>query len=374
MVKKYLAAFLLFILSMATFFSILGTVPSYYLARPLDSFKVLLNMLFDRSEAYQLYLYERFVLLVRSDFYEGYIFVACVIIAVLVAVCCYFATKSRVVCFVLLFIFASVQVYLGVFAAPWWNILLCATFAWLLLKDARMTFFAAATILAVAVAIVFYPGTSELLSQASNAIRDYIGNTVERPVVGATSPQDIAAQEEVNPLEMQQELAGLNNGEATNEFGINLNEIFTGSQIGTAIGQRLWVLRVIALAFVLGFLAWFLNKVRKAYTVRKLFDAADNAVAIDSMFKHLQQWLLQFGLAQADRPYAENAHNIEGYAGIVTLWQKAVYSSHSMTDNDKNKMRKFLEETKNSLTRNPVIRLRLFLMLEPGGESECTNI
>jgi len=376
MVKKYIAAFLLFILSMATFFSILGTVPSYYIAHPLDSFKVLFNMLFERSEAYQPYLYERFVLLVRSDFYEGYIFIACVIIAVLVAICCYFCGKSRIVCFVLLFIFAGVQIYLGVFAAPWWNILFCAMLVWLMLKDANPIFFAITTTLVVAIAIGFYPGTSDFLSQTSNALRDYFGNTVERPVVGATSPQEIAAQEDLNLLEMQQELAGLNNSEAGmgNEFGTNLNEIFTGSQIGAAIGQRLWVLWLIALAFVFGFLLWFLNKVRKAYKARSLFDSTDNVIAIDSMFKHLQQWLIPFGLAQAGRPFAESAYNIKGYASIVTLWQEAVYSNHSITDNDKMKMRAFLEETKKALTRNPVIKMRLFLMIEPGGESECTNI
>jgi len=344
---------------------------------PLDSFKILLNQLFTISEQHQAYIYDRFVVSVPPESYGSYIFVALGIIGTFVAAYIYIMhrQKSRAMCLCIFLLFTGVQVYFGVFAAPIWNIVLYGAIAWFLLRGANKVVFASTVIIIASMVLLIYPGESPFLSQLSENIRDQFGETTERPVLMADAPpQEASAQEQAQDLEMREEAASPGSGQQGREYGIDRDERFSGSHLGAAIGQRLWVLWLIGLAFTVGFALWFMGKIIAAYKRQAVFNSSDCAAAIDSIFKHIVEWLVEFGINpqnQAYSSYAEqlehivSGHYADNYRKIVELWQKAVYSSHTMTEKDKKRMHSFLHDTKNTITKslNPFARVRMRMRL-----------
>jgi len=356
------------------------STPQYVgVTAPLGSLKILINHLFTISEQHQAYLYQRFIVSVPPDSYANYIFIALALIAVVIAAYIFIMQKlkSKIMCVCILLAITSIQIYFGVFSAPVWNIVLFTVVAWILLHEANIMAFAGFTVAVVFAAMLAYPGANSYLAELSEAIRDQFGERVERPVVMAAAPQEISAIEQAGNMEMREEAIGQDgNHEGGQEYGIHRDERFAGSQIGAALGQRLWVLWLIGLAFAIGFVVRFLLKLKDAYKRRGVFNSQDCAAAIDSMFKHIIEWLIEFGVDPLNRPFADYAEQIKiilpgehckNYLEILYLWQEAVYSSHTMTENDKKQVRLFLNNTKRALvkTQNPFtgqwVKFRLFL-------------
>ena len=345
---------------------------------PLDSFKILLNHLFTISEQHQAYIYDRYVVSVPPESYGSYIFVALGIIGAFVAAYIYIMhrQKNRAMCLCVFLLFTGMQIYFGVFAAPVWNIVLYGAIAWFLLRGAKKTVFASTVIVIALIGILVYPGESPFLSQLSENIRDQFGETIEQPVtIAAIPPPEMYVTDQAQYLEMWEETAGLDYSQQGGpEYGIDSEERFTGSQIGAAIGQRLWVLWLIGLAFAAGFALWFIAKIVAAYKRRAVFHSADCTAAIDSMFKHAVEWLIEFGVDPRNHAYAEYAKQMEpilpaeytnNYRKIVELWQETVYSNHTMTEHEKIEMRAFLNDTKIAISKklNLFARIRMRIRL-----------
>jgi len=328
---------------------------------PLDSFRALFNHIFSISEQHQSYEYVRFV--TPSDNYENYIFIAITILVVAVAAFIFILHKRKPqvmgACVFLLFI--GLQVYFGFFAVPFWNIALFIVIAILSLQDAKLKILAPTIAVVVIAAVLIFPGQSSALALFNENIRDSFGNMQERTL--PTDPQDIAT----SPLPQDAHLQYTGAGSGGHGYEIYEIEHFAGSQIGAAIGQRLWLLWLIGLAFVAGFIVAFILRLVSAFKRRAAFDSADCAKAIDVMFKHTMQLLARLGVPPQNVPYSQyplvfSPEYTANYKIIVGIWERAVYSSHAMTETDKNHVKKFLEETKKKVS--VYIRIGLFLKKE----------
>jgi len=386
----------LFVGMMGMFISMLriSVIPALH-AMPLRlqtvsyGFMILLNRLFDVSEYYQAYQYDRFAVTVPADSYYSYIVVALAIIAIIAAAYIFvmMKLKSVIMCVSVFMLATGLQIYLGVFAVPVWNIIFYAAIVMTLLDRANPAIFVGVLIIIVLSALLSFPGANPALGALSESIRDRFGEGIERPIATAAAPQEVAApDEEYRDMYMQEEMIGQGDDRLGGDaYGVERNERFAGSQIGLAILQRLWILGLIFLAFFIGFAVRFLVKLRAAYKRRAIFDSADCSAAINGMFRHLMQWLVEFGLKPCNCNYDGYASQLEpmlsaGYAkeylGAVDLWQKAAYSNHAMTEDDKKRMRLFLNTTVGIIAKkvNPLTRARIWVRLLFRKEDNHANL
>jgi len=365
----------------------ISNLPSAFrITNPLNSFKILSNHLFTISEQHQAYLYERFIVPVSPEYYLTYIFFALAIVAITTAFYIFFLLnlESKLMGFILLLLLTGLQIYFGVFAAPVWNIILYTTIALALLRKANIAAFATVSAaIAIAVLLVF-PGPNTTIAQLSETIRDQFGQILERPIAATTPLTHLAhTSPQTQEIEMREEATGIGDAaEGGQEYAIDRDERFAGSQIGAAIGQRLWVLWLIGLAFLIGYIIWLAKKIATAYKKRAAFNSADNAAAIDSMFKHIIEWLIEFGVNPKNHAYAEYANQpilpaeyAKSYPHIVELWQETVYSSHTMTEEDKKQMRLYLDETITTFAKplNPFARAKVKIRLFFGTSQEVQD-
>jgi len=381
-IPSIVMAVILLVSVMGVFFTMLqvSIVPSVLrFASPVESFRVLLNQLFIISEQNQAYVYEHFVVGVAAQYWAGYIYFALIISAVVMAVYIYFLRK--ITAFILLLFLTCVQVYFGVFGAPVWNVLAFFAIAFFLVNSSKgeqrrrftahhnpnIRIFAVTVAVTALAAFIVFPGESLFLSELSETIRDQFGETIERHIVSDIPPTEATAPHtQPTYLPMDAQDGGQDNhSPGGQEFTLDRDEVFAGSQIGAAVGQRLWILWIIGAGFIVWGAVWFARKVANAYAKRKIFNSADNAEAIQAMFNHLVAWLVEFG-APTNTAFADYADQLpsvvapEKYLSVVELWQKAVFSNHQITVEDKTEMRGFLDSTKNQLasTLNPFSRAR----------------
>ena len=365
---------LLFIATMGAIFSIFQATPAFVFTTPAQSFMALANQLFTLSEYHQAYQYNHFILNIAPADYPRYMTLALVIISLITAGYLFVASlKNSGFLYALLLLFvAGVQIYFGVFALHIFNIIMFATTAWLLLKGGNLIVFAT-TITAIAIiSAIFYLGEIPALTNLSEAIRDHLGETVERPIY------EDALQDQLTTMPPPLDLAP--EGDLPGGQGIYAQEedIFAGSQIGAATGQRLWILWLIALGFVLWFLTAWGIKFYKAYTARKLFASAQAHIAVNAMFKHLTQWFAAFGVTTQHTNFGQYAGQLatlvsadyaQSYLNALNIWQKNNYSANTITQGEQGEIQAFLAHTKKTFlqTRHPIaknfVRIQLFLQI-----------
>jgi len=389
--KSTFSAAAVFVGAFAVLFSMFGFAPApgaFGITTPLVSFAILLNRLFALSEAAHSYQYIHFAVPVMPEEYVNYIFVALVCVAVLLAgyVLVMWQYGSKIMCVALFLLFVTLQIYFGVFATPVWNIALAVAvvqyFIWQRIprKGSNIVVFAAAVATVVLAVFIVYPGESPALSQISETIRDQFGRQLERPVTADTTEHDLPDAAQHQQHEMRPETAAEGNDPSGADFDIDRDDVFAGSRIGTAVGQRIWVLWLIAIAFAVGYAVWLARRVVAAYRRRRVFGSVDYAAAIDGMFRHAVQWLMSFGLVDAATTFVGCTAQLPGehaskYHDAVNLWQEAMYGSRAMTAHDRQAMHMYLNETCNKLgkTVNPIKRVwmqvRLYLYDE-GGSNE----
>jgi len=368
--NKIFTSIVLLITTIGALFSILRLPfpPAISIISPIESFKILANHLFTISERYQAYLYQYFTVATSPSNYENYIFVALFIIVILLAVLAIAAHKIKIIYALIFFTFTAIQIYFGIFAVPLWNIALYAAIAWAALRKANFAFISCAIIVTTIVALLFFPGANPFLTELSETIRDQFGRQQERQVIMDLAQQEFSPQGETTQMDIADD--GLAGGQEV-YIDHDYDERFAGSQIGTAFGQRLWILWLISLAFAVGFAIWFLQKLLSAFKRRALFYSPDCRIAVDAMFKHMISCVIHFGAEPKNLSYAQYAAHFPretDYLLILDLWQRATYSNHDITENDKQQTRAFLNDTLNLLLKRkkPIARtaakLQLFLL------------
>ena len=371
----------LFIALLSTLFSMLeiSSLPPINIIPPIESLKILTNHFFTISEQHQAYLYQHFAVSVQPHNYENYIFVALLTVTIFAAVLIIAATKIKLIYALIFFAITALQIYFGVFAAPIWNITLYAIVAWAVLRKANFVPFFSTVVTVALIAFFTFPGASPFLTELSETIRDQFGRQQERHIVMDSAPyqpQNEPPQQQVDTA--MSELAG------DQELLLQHDEIFAGSQIGTAFGQRIWLLWLIGFAFVIGFALWFLHKLYAAHKRRAVLNSQNCRLAVDAMFKYMMSCVLELGSKPQNLAYARYVtlfpqEQSANYLTIVNLWQKATYSDHAITESDKQQMRVFLYDTQNRLLKgkNPIsqafVRVKWFLK-QIQGVTESNNL
>ena len=360
--KSYftITSIVLFVTTIGALFSILRLPfpPAINIISPVESFKILANHLFTISEQYQAYLYQHFMVAASPYNYENYIFVALFIIVILLAALTLAAHKIKIIYAIIFFTFTALQIYFGVFAAPLWNIALYTAIACAALHKANLAFFSGAAVVAAIAALLFFPGTNPYLTELSETIRNQFGQQQERQVVIDMAQHESSTQIETTQIDIADD--GLAGGQ---ELYIHhdYDERFAGSQIGTTFGQRLWILWLIGLAFAIGLAIWFLQKLLAAFKRRALFNSPDCRIAVDAMFRYIISCVVHLGAKQKNLTYAQYGTHFPreaDYILILDLWQRATYSNHDITENDKQQTRVFLNDTLNVLLKRkkPIVR------------------
>jgi|GEM_PF-1106785 len=356
-----------------------------------DGLKLIANQLFALSEQYQAYMYSHFAVGAPPENHEKLVFLALVPLMAIGGLISgiLMRQKSRILFLCAAAIFAGTQIYFGIFPAPFWNIAFFAAAAVSLIFDAgqefrltrSLTLFLAALVLLTSVVGFAYSGESAALSELSESLRDKFDEKLERPLGALLSTQETMPQEQILDLRLREESVGQNEGSHSGaQFETEREESFSGSQLGTATAQRLWVLWLIFAAFLLGAGIWVFIKVRKDMKIRANFDSENHQIAINSMFMYLMRWLVMFGLEPQNCTYPEYAAEIETllareyaaeYVAATALWQEAVYSLHEMTPDNRAQMRAFLEHSVQLICEKvgffAGLRIRLKIIFGNGG-------
>lgn len=340
--KARLHDILLCAATLIAFFSLLAIgVPHVSFMPPGVSFRALFNYIFALSEQYQAYEYIRFA--TPSENYDSYIFVAvCVTVVIIVASIFIFRARS-ITCAIISAVFIGFQIYFGIFAGALATVLLFACIALSCLRGANKPIFCTVVVLAAIVATLFYTGENAHLTQLSEGLRDSFGTLQEQPQEFLPDIIELPQLEYVY-------LQGASIGAGAGFEGFE-DEQFAGSQIGAAVAQRLWVLLLIGIIFVLWAVILFSMRVIAACKRRAIFNNNDNALAIDALFKHAMRLLTFVGVPRQNIPFAAYRLNFgeeytQKYLQAVKLWERAVYSTHAMSNIEKQQLQQFVKETK----------------------------
>ena len=133
----------------------------------------------------------------------------------------------------------------------------------------------------------------------------------------------------------------------------------TGEDGTGFIAEHSWVvtaLILIAILAGLGAAAWIFRQRlrRKQLANREGIDSEDPDKAITAMFPYAVRWLQPAGIEPAGKPFDALTPVIradlsdqyaDSYEEMYELWKEAAYSDHEMTEDDRGRMKTFLQDT-----------------------------
>ena len=113
-----------------------------------------------------------------------------------------------------------------------------------------------------------------------------------------------------------------------------------------------------AVLLVIGCAVFFvLRKIaKKRKKIREGLDSKDPNTAIGAMFPYSVRWLKCCGISVENQPFSELLPSIrsdisgdyaEKYGQMMKMWKEAVYSDHSLTEDNRKEMSDFMKETIN---------------------------
>ena len=301
-----------------------------------DGGKLLLNRLFQASEAAQPYQYDRFP--VRASGLSPVGPALLVLGLLLGPLCGWIARRVRPVGLLLIAVGCALMSYLGILPATIWLLLLGLSALLLLLPQegaalSRGLLWLLPALALCAVLLLLLPGKDPTLADWSDRARDalalstvYDADTAEAPQQSAQAEADARAflreQEAANPAPDAPELRPL--------------------------WVALTVIVVLLLLFVPSLLSDRLRKRR--VRARTGLDDPDDRVCIRASFLYALRLLRCAGLPDRNRPYSAYAEEIDArfpalsarYRAAVPLWQEAAYSTHSLTSVQRAQMQDFL--------------------------------
>ena len=353
----------------------------------LNGFKLLCNMLFNASEKYQLYEYDKFEVTESS---RDFIFTLVLILLVLTAVILFaLYNKNIFVITGITLLFTGVQIYFGVFPHALLNIFIYTLFAaafiycspnLISLRSCAM----AIIVLAAVSAIIFivWTGKNPVLYSISENIRDQFDEKIELPVYTTSQKNSTSHQNQNwfdflrrNPADNQKNTGDKN----AQDYGIDYDYNFSASQAGTTTPKTYLLIWLFMFIWGGAFATCIIFRLLMQSKRRKLFNSPDCSVAIDAMFKYLMDWLRTYKLIPKNDVYSIYITQIENfspkeysdkYLNAVDIWQKAVYSEHSMTEEHREFIRLFMDETKKTVNKNVGIVTKIRLCLGYFGGAE----
>ncbi|MGM9638308.1 MAG: hypothetical protein ACI3XT_01795 [Butyricicoccaceae bacterium] len=333
---------------------------AFLLFRPeaKDGLKVLCNRLFEASESVNAYIYVYFEVAEGTSAAK-----AVVLLSVILAALCVLAVlcKSRLIPALLAASLAAVQIWFGLALPSWLNVCLFAVFGLALSegrRDIRLCFPYAGCVLAAALLVsCLFPGIHPATENASEAVRDRLDDAEQQLYQRVTNTfSETRKTRHENRLDL--EAAG------TEEDTFSSDREYRYEQTQESVISRpeqtdylkmILLLLLVIVLLLAPFLPFLLvdQRRKRALEHRAQFDAEDHAAAIRAMFLHVAACLERCGKSGGNRPFSAWAEPLAlcmpenlcaRYREAAALWQEAAYSSHSMTEQQRNEMRRILEE------------------------------
>ena len=314
---------------------------------------VLINRLFDLSEAVNAYAYRRFDAPVEQNTLPARLALSLFLLSLGGLVMAWEGRLPALLCALAL---AAGQAWLGLSLPPWAQI---SAFACLGLKATtapltlrRSLAFAGAALILAAMVCRLFPGVDPRIEAASEVARDFLAPRTEQAGGLQREEEGIMETRRVN-------VRALEEGEDASGEGreYRLEEVQR-----VEVSRPRWIdyLRILLLLIlsaavvILPFTPFLLINARKrrAQALRAPFSSPDAGVAICAMFRHAAALLTSAGYGGGNRPYRDwtpgralPEEYAEMYALCAELFEEAAYSEHPFSGEERDSMARFLEET-----------------------------
>ena len=328
-----------------------------------ESLKCLCNLLFAASEAVNAYAYEYFTVADAASPMLALGLLAAALAGLLLAA---LVGGNRIVPLVTALILAGGEIWLGLTPPAAVNVLI---FALLALLAAPMDTMRSRLVLLLAIAAIFLsvqilaPGVRAELEETSEHVRDRL-DPVEQLVSGADhTPQQEPPQTAREENRLDTETAGEASGDAQNTQ--DYQHIYEQEQeISPPKGidyLKIAVLTLLILALLtLPFLPFVLfdARRRRALERRAAFDSPDCGKAIRALFLHLTAYLDSCGRGGGNQPFVQwdgtltrtlSPEYAARFRQAAALFEEAVYSTHTMGEEQRAELQSLLTETERLL-------------------------
>lgn len=333
---------------------------------------LLLNRLFDRSEAVNAYRYVRLAVPEGQSIAAAVVLLSCIgaVLAVILL-----TAKSRLPALIIACAAALIQAYLGLSLPAWANILLLVPLTALLLPRVwsrrRAAFCAASLAVLAALILLLMPGVDPGTEEASERVRDLLSRAAGQ-TAGAQSelPESVTETRHVNTQSL---LSGDQESVTSRTY-----RLVTLEEEQISMPQWIDYLRVIlyllltVAVLVLPFTPFVLlnRRRRRALEIRRAFDSEDRGEAIGAMFRHIVRWLESTGHGDGNRLFRDwpealaadlPGDYVQSFAEAAPLFEEAVYSDHRMTEEQCGQVRGLLDRTEDMLYASADWKKRLRL-------------
>lgn len=190
-------------------------------------------------------------------------------------------------------------------------------------------------------AFVVVGGENPRVSQTEEELRDYFALSTVRYDSEMQELPGEEKEDDTTKSEAGMETEGSTGAESV--FHRNWRRIF------------LTILFILLIALLLFIPAVLIDRINEKRTKNLAgIDSEDHRVAVRSMFRYTNQWLLAYGIVFENEPYSEFVDMLsdkilgeyaDKYKEAVFLWQEAAFSSHEITKEQRREMWTFMEKT-----------------------------
>ena len=318
---------------------------------------ILLNRLFDASEAVNSYVYEHFTVGAEASVTLAAILI-CSFLASLLGMA--LITGSRGMMTAIAAACVLFQVYFGLAFPAWVHVLLLTVFLFCFMKRpwARRNLYRILGWMAVVALTVLlvWPGVDPMTETTSELVRDFLSRWVMQ-VTGWQSEMNgdaietrhahtlsLTGGDQAAPQEKAYRLISMAEEQISKPYWINY------LRIGL-------LLLLTAAAVILPFVPFMLFEQarRKAMAEREVYQSKNIGEAVCSVFQDVITWLECTGTGAGNRAYHEWKTNLleqgmpqnytEQFAHCAALFEKAVYSRHPLKEKDRLDVLNLLKET-----------------------------
>ena len=342
-----------------------------------ESFGLLANRMFSESEAVQLYEYRMFQM-APADASDPSVMIPAIVLLLLLGglLCGYMSCAKRLWPLIVMGALAVFcECYYGVFPHPVWNIAFAAALffagSWIVYGERKdcvpvrgllllLVAAAAAGVILFGAMQIVSPERNEQMYQASEHVRDLMDEKVENRIYGAMDPSE--------------EDAGNSDGQNANpESGdTSLQKESAEAENTASLAKRehnwaLIVLAVIIVAVLVWLISLLIRRHRAAAARNAKINSSDKNIAANAVFCYLADWFFAFGVPKQNRLFSSYRTVFnkvlpgisKHYDRAVEIWQKAVYSGHTITDEELAFLKKLLGKTQEKLTKKATMRQKL---------------
>lgn len=362
--KKQLAVFLAVLLLSLLFLLFIPAVSR--------SAQALCNRLFDASEAVNAYVYDRFPVPEEQSVAWA---LALLVFLLTGWMGILLLSGSRLLALFTMAGIALFQVYFGLAFPGWLNVLLFALFAfWMARRPWKRQeiwcFLAVLLIVSMGVLLLF-PGVDAATEAASERARDRL-SLLAQQVTGTAreTPAEINETRHTHSLSFT---AGEQEAQADKEYFLKTLKEAQISMPHWVDYLKIALLLLLAILLIIApFLPflWLNARRKKAMEGRKAFEAENVNDAVCAIFQQVIAWLEVMKLDAGNLPYREWARQMpesvspdyaQRFASCAALFEEAAYSSHPLTEAQRQQALDLLEQTEKAFWAKADWKQRLYL-------------